>query len=115
MKEHKNNNEFEHPDRMYRVRRGGRPPLITSFYADQFALNDDRWRKLRSSWEYQDESNTQNNLLKEYSNDLKQLLAKYINEHKLNILSNKQMDFFIHKFFEEIHKKYNNTTYRSKL
>ena len=55
----------------------------------------------------------QNKLLNEDLHEFKKMLVKYTNDNKINI-SNKQIDIFIKKMFEELHKKYI-ITYRSKL
>lgn len=55
----------------------------------------------------------QNRLLNEDIHDFKKMLVKYTSDNKIN-LSNKQIDIFIKKMFEELHKKYI-ITYRSKL
>ena len=130
-------NGFQYPDcmcRMCRVRRGGRLPLnhkdnvvppttIDSHLLlplNLLPLNDDEWRKIRLQWRTHDDENAalqpipqNNNILSQDLNDLKKTLVKYTNDNKLN-LSGKQIEIFIRKIFEELHKKYI-IIHRSKL
>lgn len=120
------NNEFQYPEcmcRMCRVRRGGRLPLnqIDNVVPlNPLHLNDDEWRKIRLNWRTYDNENAalqpipqNNNILSQDLNDFKKTLVKYTNDNKIN-LSSKQIEIFVKKMFEELHKKYI-ITYRSKL
>lgn len=116
-----NNNAVKHPDcmcRMCRVRRGDRPPLITSSHPDAHPtlnLTNDQFNEAYQYYMNENDSYTlpKNDLLSQDLNDLKKTLVKYTNDNKIN-LSTKQIEIFIKKIFEEIHKKYN-ITRRSRL
>jgi hypothetical protein len=103
--ENKSFNEFKNPDcmcKMCSLNRGDHPPLITCFHAPSSNNNRNTLQTIQ-----------QNHLLSQDLNVLKKNLVKYTNDNKIN-LSTKQIEIFISKFFEELHKKYI-ITLRSKL
>ena len=108
-----NNNDFGSPDcmcRMCRVRRGDQLEISWSSNNNN---NNNNNKNVNINENTCSHTLPQNHLLGQDLNDLKKTLVKYTNDNKIN-LSTKQVEIFISKFFEELHKKYI-ITLRSKL